>query len=224
MCIVQIFGYLFYFCCPLCFQLFFSLFPFMLFHRNSFICLIVMSIHLSTITILQETATPVIQDGNRESILLTIAEKPVAKSCHSLVINQSLYWQWQSRLYHYNPSSVVEKNIKTLVVIALQKNNKNQPFLVLGKPVFFSHFSFDVQMHISSTAIILIPFKRFTIIPLWGLPILITYASSSWMLSTKSSILTTYLPFIYLATRCGMKILLVNLTIYLTTITTSIDI
>ena len=64
----------------------------MLFHRNSFICLIVMSIPLPTITILQETATPVIQDGNRKSILLTIAGKPVAKSRHSLVINQSLYW------------------------------------------------------------------------------------------------------------------------------------
>ena len=35
------------------------------------------------------------------------------------------------------PSSDVEKNIKILVVTALQRNNNNQPFLVPGKPVFF---------------------------------------------------------------------------------------
>ena len=101
-----------------------------------------MSIHLPTITILQETVTPVIQDGNRKSILLTIAGKPIAKSRYSLVIDQSLYWQQHSRLYHYNPSSVVEKNIKTLVVAALQRNNNNQPVLVPGKPVFFATFQF----------------------------------------------------------------------------------
>ena len=96
-----------------------------------------MSIHLPTITILQETVTPVIQDGDRKSILLTIDGKPIAKSRHSLVINQSLHQRQHSQLYHYNPSSVIEKNIKTIVVAALQRNNNNQPFLVPGKPVFF---------------------------------------------------------------------------------------
>ena len=108
------------------------------------IVLITMLIPQPTITILQETATPVIQDGDRKAILLTITGKPTAKPCHSLVIKKSLHQPGQSALYHNNPSSSVENNIKTIVSTALQKNNNNQPFLVPGKPVlFFATFQFQ---------------------------------------------------------------------------------
>ena len=68
--------------------------------------LIVMSVPKPTITILEETAIPVIQDGEREAIFITVPRKPTPKACHTAAFckKQAGF----GGLFFYNPTSFEE--------------------------------------------------------------------------------------------------------------------